>query len=91
MRSIRGESVIDDFRLWRVVELCFDVAIAQDAVDFGYVQVAIFDGDAVGVVQAAGEDDDALCFVVAVFVAQCVHAATGAGADEQGSARAETH
>lgn len=69
MRSIRGKSVVDDFRLWRVVELCFDVAIAQDAVDFGYVQVAVLEGDAVGVVHAAGEEDDSFCFVVAIFVA----------------------
>ena len=82
MRSIRGESVIDDFRLWWIVELCFDVSVAQDAVDFGYVQVAIFDGDAVGIIQTAGEDDDPLCTMVAVFVAQCVHAAAGTGADE---------
>ena len=91
MRSIRGESVVDDFRLRRVVELCFDIGIAQDAVDFGYVQVAIFNGDAVGVIQTAGEDDDPLCFVVAVFVAQCVHAAAGASADKQGAVWAEAH
>ena len=89
--AICGEIVVDDFGLRRIVDLCFDIAVAQDAVDFGYVQVAIFNGDAVGVVQAAGEDDDVLCLVVAVFVAQCVHATAGAGADKQGSAWAEAH
>ena len=80
--AICGESVVDDLRLRRVVELCFDVAIAQDAADFGYVQVAVLEGDAIGVIQAAGEDDNPLCLVVAIFVAQCVHAAAGTGADK---------
>ena len=82
MGAICWESVVDDLRLRRVVEVRFDVAIAQDAADFGYVQVAVLEGDAVGSVQTAGEDDDALGLVIAVFVAQCVHAAAGPGADE---------
>ena len=56
--------------------------IAQDAADFGYIQVAVLEGDAVGSVQTAGEDDDSLCLVVAVFVAQRVQATAGSGADE---------
>ena len=83
VRTICGKSVVDDFRLRRIVELCFDVAVAQDAVDFGYVQVAILECDAVGVVQAAGESDDApLLCGRHLRRAVRTRGAAGAGADE---------
>ena len=75
----------------QVVDALFDVVVAQDAVDFGYVQGAVAYGDPVRQVEFFGDGKDLVGLVVAVGIAQGVDAALLIGPHEERAFGTQAH
>ena len=89
VRPVGRELVVDHHRFGRRLEVRLDVVVAQDAVDFRDVEIAVAEGDAVRHVEAAVERQHPVGLPVAVVVEHRVDVAEPAGADEERPVRAE--
>ena len=85
--SVGNLSLISD-RLRRIVEVVLDVVVAPDLREFGDVERAVLEGDAVRAVQALG---DGLDLALSVLLDDRVDVAGEAGRDEQRALVAEAH